>query len=242
MIYWQLLVTLDLNLTFMQPGSGSDPPAGIGWYFYEHEIQYYWSVWLAIPMGRWGYLSLYFVWLILPISTRERICLQNTSVLSLYTFKIRQCWTWTLFLTVSSKEFDLGTRGAFSRDWKSHKDVFAILPIGHGKSIIIQLIPDVGKYLHLSGYSYPHHVIILVVSSGLSYLQIAKPWHFQQPVWAMKNPQAFLENEKWRNMLCRNGLCERCGWKHSRKHSHWPWPSRSKDTTRHHLSGNISGW
>ena len=28
--------------------------------------------------------------------------------------------------------------------------------------IIIQLIPAVGKYLYLTGSSYPHHVIILV--------------------------------------------------------------------------------
>ena len=45
----------------------------------------------------------------------------------------------------------------------NHKDVFAILPTRHGKSIIIQLISDVGKFLPLSGYSYPHLVIILVV-------------------------------------------------------------------------------
>ena len=42
-------------------------------------------------------------------------------------------------------------------------DVSAILPTAHGKLIIFQLLPDVCKYLCLSGYSYPHHVIILVV-------------------------------------------------------------------------------
>ena len=45
----------------------------------------------------------------------------------------------------------------------NRKDVFAILPTGHGKSIIFQLLPDVCKYLCLPGYSYPHHAIILVV-------------------------------------------------------------------------------
>ena len=54
------LVTLDLNLTFMQtPGSRSDPRARIGWYFYKHANKYGWSVWLAIPRGRWGYLLLH---------------------------------------------------------------------------------------------------------------------------------------------------------------------------------------
>ena len=41
--------------------------------------------------------------------------------------------------------------------------MFGILPTGHGKSIIIQLIPDIGKYLYLTGYSYTHHIIIVVV-------------------------------------------------------------------------------
>ena len=36
----------------------------------------------------------------------------------------------------------------------NRKDVFTILPTGHGKSI---------KCLYLSCYSFPHHAIILVV-------------------------------------------------------------------------------
>ena len=47
------LVTLGLNLSFMQtPGSGSDPRARIGGYFYKHPNQYDWFVWLVIPRGR----------------------------------------------------------------------------------------------------------------------------------------------------------------------------------------------
>ena len=61
-------------------------------------------------------------------------------------------------------------------------DVIGILPTRQEKSIIIQFIPDIGKYLYLTGYSYPHHVIILVVSSevsgGLSSPRTAKPWYF----------------------------------------------------------------
>ena len=41
--------------------------------------------------------------------------------------------------------------------------LFAIMPTGHGKSIIFQLLPGVCKYLYRSGYSYPHHATILVV-------------------------------------------------------------------------------
>ena len=44
----------------------------------------------------------------------------------------------------------------------NRKGVFAILPTGHGKSIIFQLLPDVCKFLCLSIYLYPHHTIILV--------------------------------------------------------------------------------
>ena len=47
------LLTLDVNLTFIQtPGSGSDPQARIGWYSYKHANQYDWFVWLVIPRKR----------------------------------------------------------------------------------------------------------------------------------------------------------------------------------------------
>ena len=131
------LVTLDLNLTFMQTlGSGSDHRARIGWYFYKHENKYDWSVWLAIPRRRWGYLSLHF-------STRERIWLQNTAVLSLNKRSKLVCVLyWFCFWQCGEIIWPL-IRGAFSRDWKSQrtsldikalllvinrKDVFAILP------------------------------------------------------------------------------------------------------------------
>ena len=45
----------------------------------------------------------------------------------------------------------------------NRKDVFAILPTGHGKSTIFQFLPDICKYLCLSGCLYPHHAIILIV-------------------------------------------------------------------------------
>jgi len=45
----------------------------------------------------------------------------------------------------------------------NHKDVFAILPNRHGKSIRIQLLPDVCRNLYLSDYSYSYNAIILVL-------------------------------------------------------------------------------
>ena len=83
------------------------------------------------------------------------------------------------------------------------------------------LIRDVGKYLYLSGYSYPHHVMILVVSSEVS--GRCKTMALQQPILNLSNEQwrrwraqssqkrlyaflfgsleAFLQNEKGRNIL-----------------------------------------
>lgn len=105
------------------------------------------------------------------------------------------------------------------------KDVFAILPTGHGKLIIFQLLPDVCKYLCLSGYSYPHHAIILVVcplkslvDSHLRELRnrdISSASLRSEDVdennllkgtysFVFGSPESFLQNEKWRNMLRSN--------------------------------------
>ena len=121
----KLLVTLDLNLTFMPtPGSGSDPRARIGWYFYKHANQY------------------------------------------------------------------------------QEKNLFANVD--------------------------DHHLL--------------KEAH----ALLFRSPEAFLQNVTWRyllrNMFNKQNLCDRCGWKHSRKHAHWHRLSGSKDTTLHHPSGNISSW
>ena len=45
----------------------------------------------------------------------------------------------------------------------NREDVFAILPTGHGKSIIFQLLTAFCQDLHLRGYEYPRNVIVLVV-------------------------------------------------------------------------------
>ena len=93
-----------------------------------------------------------------------------------------------------------------------------------GQFIIIWLIPDVGKYPCLTGYSYPHHVIILVVCT-LKFLvdsHICK-LHFNKDVeehhllkeanaFLFGSPKAFLKNEKWRylhrNMFDKQNLCD----------------------------------
>ena len=102
----------------------------------------------------------------------------------------------------------------------NRKDVFAILPTGHGKSIIFQLLPDVCKYLYLPGYSYPHRAIILVVcpltslvdshirelrnrSISAASLSIEDENNLLKGAYSFVfgSPESFLQNEKWRNML-----------------------------------------
>ena len=56
----------------------------------------------------------------------------------------------------------------------NRKDVCAILPTGHGKSIIFQLLPDVCKYVCLSCYSCPYQAIILVVCPLKSLMELRK--------------------------------------------------------------------
>ena len=107
----------------------------------------------------------------------------------------------------------------------NRKDVFAILPTGHGRSIIFQLLPDVCKYLCLSGYSYPHHAIIFVVcplkslvdshvrelrnrdisAASLSSEDVDEN-NLLKGTYSLVfgSPESFLQNEKWRNMIRSN--------------------------------------
>ena len=105
----------------------------------------------------------------------------------------------------------------------NRKDVLAILPTGHhGKSMISQLLPDICKYLYLSGYLYPHHAIILVVcplkslvdshirelrNRGISAASLSCEDVDENNLlkgaysFVFGSPDSFLQNEKWRNML-----------------------------------------
>ena len=99
----------------------------------------------------------------------------------------------------------------------NRKDVFAILPTGHGKSIIFQLLPDVCKY--------PHHAIILVVcplkslvdshvyelrNCGISAASLRSEDVNDNNLlkgtysFVFGSPESFLQNKKWRNMLRSN--------------------------------------
>jgi len=127
------------------------------------------------------------------------------------------------------RNFDFGTREAFSRDWKSHRTskeslarshksqgcvVRHILPTGRGKSIIFQLLPGVCKYLYLSGYSYPHHATILVVCPlSLSWILISANCEtvaFQWPLWAAKTRSLCLSIRKSRVLLTKRVSGETC--------------------------------
>ena len=100
--------------------------------------------------------------------------------------------------------------------------MFAILPTGHKKSILFQLLPDVCKYLCLSGYSYPPHAIILVVcplkslvdshlrelrNRGISAASLSSEDVDENDLlkrtysFVFGSPESFLQNEKWRNTL-----------------------------------------
>ena len=85
------------------------------------------------------------------------------------------------------------------------------------KFIIIRMIP-VGKYPRLTGYSYPHRVIILVVytlkflvdspirklqNRGISTKTSIDEHHLLKEAYAFLfgSPEAFLQNEKWRYLL-----------------------------------------
>ena len=93
----------------------------------------------------------------LSLTRKEFVCKQLQ-------FSISTHSTWILFLAVFEGIWPWYSRSVFHRLKVSlnikalltvinRKDTFAILPISHGKSIIIQLIPDVGKYLYLTRYS-----------------------------------------------------------------------------------------
>jgi len=104
--------------------------------------------------------------------TRNNICTGPRHVKARHVSRFwHGCCSWKNI----RRNFDLGTWWALSWGRKSEqqkkaffaavsrKDVFTILPTGHGKSIIFQLLPDV--YLSLRGYWYPRRAIILVVST-----------------------------------------------------------------------------
>ena len=104
----------------------------------------------------------------------------------------------------------------------NRRDVFAILPTGHGKSLIFQLIPDVLFELNARGLPYPKQPIVLVVcplrslvdshireltKRGITATSLAGKDVDEEGILRGKysfvfgSPESLLENEKWRLML-----------------------------------------
>ena len=101
------------------------------------------------------------------------------------------------------------------------RDVFAILPTGHGKSIIFQVLVDFCKELFIGGFAYPRNAIILVIcplnspmdshirelhsrditATSLTGDLLEKEMLRGQYSYVFASPESILQNEKWRNML-----------------------------------------
>jgi ATP-dependent DNA helicase RecQ len=102
----------------------------------------------------------------------------------------------------------------------NRKDVFAILPTGHGKSLIFQIIPDICRELSSRGLPFPSNAIIVVVCPLKSLVDSHIRELSKRGIRAtclsadddkgilsgsysivFGSPEQLLENEKWRNVL-----------------------------------------
>lgn len=109
-----------------------------------------------------------------------------------------------------------------SWNFVNRKDVFAILPTGHGKSLIFQLIPDICTRLNALNLPYPSAPILLVVcplnslidshlkelqKRGISAVCLSSDELDEAGVIAgqysivFANPESVIMNSKWRDML-----------------------------------------
>jgi superfamily II DNA helicase RecQ len=103
----------------------------------------------------------------------------------------------------------------------NRQDVFAILPTGHGKSLIFQCLPDLCEELFLRGKNFPRKAIVLVIcplnslveshiqeleSRGLTATSLVGDVDEEsikrgEYSFVFANPESIILNEKWRNML-----------------------------------------
>lgn len=104
----------------------------------------------------------------------------------------------------------------------NREDVFTILPAGHGKSIIFQLLGDFCHDLSLRGYDYPRNAIVLVICPLKSLIDShIRELHYRgitatsltgdeinesgisksKYSYVFASHEAILQNEKWQKML-----------------------------------------
>ena len=148
-------VTLASDLTFMQTtGSGSDPRAFIGWFFFQTRT----PIWLArlivtteetLRTFTPHFASLYQGRKLFACCTRNNICTGPRHVKTGTPYF--EILTWMLFLKEYSKKFwPRYLMSAFlSLTEQQNKALFAAL----SRKDVFTILPDVCKYLSLRGYT-----------------------------------------------------------------------------------------
>ena len=200
---------------YANAGSVSDPRAQVGWYFYQHANQYDWSVWSAIPRARWGYLLLQFLCrkFCFLLYQGKNLLAKHCSSQFIQTFKI--CVFYIDFVSDSAFEgiWPLYSRGVFQRLKVStnikallavinRKDMFAILPTEHRKSIYCNSVHPWCRQIPV-----PDRLFIPSPCHNFDWVFWSFWWHFNEDVtehhllkeayaFLFRSREAFLQNVK----------------------------------------------
>ena len=108
-------------------------------------------------------------------------------------------------------------------NYVQRKDILAVLPTGHGKSLLFQLLPGICRALNTMGYtSYPKKAIVLVICPLNALIESHMKELRQRSISCtclsgndadqdgayngdysvvFANPEALILNEKWRKMI-----------------------------------------